>query len=78
MTKITGHRLRGYTVAGHYAVEVVATQPPDPHSALRGEHVFQAPREQWIALAKELLRQLDPVERDEVPLLLKRIAEALE
>ena len=52
------------------------TQPQhDPRPAV---DEFHASREQWIALAKELLRQLDPVERDEVPLLLKRIAEALE
>ena len=42
-----------------------------------GEHVVEAPPEKWVAMAKEILREVDPVDPEEVPQMLRRIDEAL-
>ena len=52
--------------------------PQDPNHYVTGEYPFHGTREQWLALAHTILDALDPVKKEEVPELLRRIAEALD
>ena len=63
---------------GTILVEIRSEIPPDPATALEGRRLFHATREQWVQFAKEMLRELDPVKKEEVPELLRRIAESCE
>ena len=49
-----------------------------PGVAVHGEHVFHAHRDDWIQFAYDLLRVLDPIDLKDAPVMLRRIAEALD
>ena len=53
------------------------TEPSDHPSRHIGQQVLVATRERWLAYANDILKKLDPVYQEDVPMLLKRIEDAL-
>ena len=66
------------TQPGPVVVRFQSRKPAHPGVAADGTHVLHAYREDWIRFAYDLLRELEPVQPKDVPLLLRRIEEALD
>ena len=76
LVRLRDHGRPQDTGVGTVALAFQTDPQRDPRPAVDGVHLFHAPPEQWIELAKYLLRELDPVKKEDVPELLRWIAEA--